>query len=67
MGGVSDIEKMINYKEICSKENIVNNFENQLEKLKKREIECNIRISDFIEKIIKQSNCFMIHIIHVMF
>lgn len=66
-GGVSDIEKMINYKEICSKENIVNNFENQLEKLKKREIECNIRISDFIEKIIKQSNCFMIHIIHVMF
>lgn len=49
LGSYSEIKEIIENKEIYSKEQIVRNFKEQLGKLKQREVECSIKISDFIE------------------
>lgn len=49
-GGINDIQNMIENAEIYCKEEIIRNFQKQIEKLRKRENVCDIKISDYIEK-----------------
>ena len=57
-GGISEIKYAIENEDFFSKEQIIENFDNELIKLKKRERECDIKISDFIEKNYKKVQLF---------
>lgn len=52
------ITNVIKNEEVYTAENIIKNFKNQIEKLKKREAKCDIQISDYIENNYKEKKLF---------
>lgn len=55
---LSDIENAILYEDVFDEKNILNNFRDEIMKLKKREKKCDLKISDYIEDEYKRIQLF---------